>query len=164
MAGIFGESLLISISNETKHGNFSKFGKSRSKIRGKFREEKKNIYQYQSPSFFLKRPCNGKKRPVPMNLPLFTVEAYVPGGGVQNQAENKIEKCLPVGTGTKFYFPSMSQRKTQRCTSQICVTRDRKNHDSQRRDRILRFLLKNIQWRRRPEIADFCPLSWPNAS
>ena len=73
-----------------------------------------------------------------------------------------------------------------------------KNHDSHRRDRILRFFLRpeigqfsphfgaisllnytenletrgknprekiqKIQWRRRPEIADFCPLSWSNAS
>ena len=71
------------------------------------------------------------------------------------------------------------------------------NHDSQRRDRILRPFLRpeigqfsphfgmislpnytenleknekhplekiqKIQWRRRPEIADFCPLSWSNA-
>ena len=79
-------------------------------------------------------------------------------------------------------------------------TWDRKNHDSHRRDRILRFFLrpdigqfsphvgaisllkytvnlekrektlekiqkfKKIQWRQRPEIADFCPLSWSNAS
>ena len=69
------------------------------------------------------------------------------------------------------------------------------NHDSQRRDSVLRFFLRRaifatfwgdsllhiaqksrrkrrkihekiqkIQWRRRPEIADFCPLSWSNAS
>ena len=76
---------------------------------------------------------------------------------------------------------------------------DRKTHDSQRRDGILRFLLRpeigqisphfvaisllnhtgdlerrgrnplaeiknNLQRRRRPEIADFCPLSWSNES
>ena len=29
------------------------------------------------------------------------------GGGVQNQAEKKIEKCLPAGTGTKIYFSRM---------------------------------------------------------
>ena len=41
-----------------------------------------------------------------MNLPFFAVKAYVPGG-VQNQAEKKIEKCLPTGTGTKIYFFSL---------------------------------------------------------
>ena len=69
-----------------------------------------------------------------------------------------------------------------------------KNHDSHRRDRILRDFLhwifatfsrfsgalltklqikpgeraknpvESLQWRRRPEIADFCPLSWSNWS
>ena len=34
----------------------------------------------------------------------FAVEAYVPVE-VQNQAEKKIEKCLPAGPGTKIYFP-----------------------------------------------------------
>ena len=77
---------------------------------------------------------------------------------------------------------------------QILESRDLKDHDSQRRDRILPCFLrseigqfspyfrgdfwltytenlekepknplekiKKIQWRRRPEIADFCPLSW----
>ena len=28
------------------------------------------------------------------------------GGGVQNQAEKIIAKCLPAGTGTKIYFSS----------------------------------------------------------
>ena len=46
----------------------------------------------------------GKKWPVQMNLPFFAVEAYVPGGGVQNQAEKNAKKCLPAGTGTKIYF------------------------------------------------------------
>ena len=79
-----------------------------------------------------------------------------------------------------------------------CLTRNisgQKKHDSQRRDRVLRFFLRpeigqfsphlgllrytenrrkrnkihwrkfqNIQWRRRPEIADFCPLSLSNTS
>ena len=76
-------------------------------------------------------------------------------------------------------------------------SRDRKDHDSQRRDRILRFSppgnraifstfwgdfltksnstpgekgknplekIQKIQWRRHPETAHFCPLSWSNAS
>ena len=48
------------------------------------------------PPPFLKRPCDGaKKRPVPMNLPFFAVEAYVPGE-VQDQAEKKIQK-MPSG-------------------------------------------------------------------
>ena len=34
----------------------------------------------------------------------FAVEAYVPGGGVQNQAEKNSKKCLLAGTGTKIYF------------------------------------------------------------
>ena len=48
----------------------------------------------------------GKTRPVPMNLLCFAVEAYVLGGGVQNQADKNFEKCLPAGTGTTIYFSS----------------------------------------------------------
>ena len=51
----------------------------------------------------------GKKWPVQMNLPFFAVEAYVPGG-VQNQAEKNVKKCLPAGTGTKIYFSSHTLR------------------------------------------------------
>ena len=45
-----------------------------------------------------------------MNLPFFAGEAYVPGG-VQNQAEKKLEKCLPAGTGTKSTFPGQHLRR-----------------------------------------------------
>ena len=45
----------------------------------------------------------GKKWPIPMNLPFFAVEAYVPGGGgVQNQAE-KIRK-MPSGRYQNKFF------------------------------------------------------------
>ena len=36
----------------------------------------------------------------------------------------------------------------------VSLCRDRKNHDSHG--------FKKVQWRRRPKIADFCPLSWSN--
>ena len=42
---------------------------------------KKKVYQYQSPPFSKKAMQWGKNWPVRMNLPFFTVEAYVPGGG-----------------------------------------------------------------------------------
>ena len=67
---------------------------------------KRKPYTSAGPPLFLKRPCNrGKKRSVRKNLPFFAVEAYV-RGGVQNQAE-KFQECLPAGTGTKLYFPSL---------------------------------------------------------
>ena len=63
-------------------------------------------YTGTSPPLFSKKAMPwGKKWPVQMNLPFFAVKAYVPGG-VQNQAEQKFEKCLPAGTGTKIYFSS----------------------------------------------------------
>ena len=70
--------------------------------------EKKNVYRYQSPPFFLKRPCNGEKNGQ-MNFPFFAVEAYVPGG-VRNQAE-KIRKNAfwPVPV-QKFTFPGVDFR------------------------------------------------------
>ena len=33
------------------------------------------------------------------------------GGGVQNQADKKFEKCLPAGTGTKIYFSSKLRKR-----------------------------------------------------
>ena len=58
---------------------------------------KEKTYNNTSPlPPFLKRPCHGEKWPVPMNLPFFAAEAYVPGGGVQNQAETKNRK-MPSG-------------------------------------------------------------------
>ena len=39
----------------------------------------------------------------------FAVKAYIPGGGVQNQAEKNSRKCLPAGTGTKIYFSRLSK-------------------------------------------------------
>ena len=61
-----------------------------------------------APLFSKKATPWGKKWPVQMNLPFFAVKAYVPGGGVQKQAEKKFEKCLPAGTGTKIYFSSVA--------------------------------------------------------
>ena len=81
-------------------------------------------------------------------------------------------------------FSDSHTRKIPASKSKIvCIFRDRKNRDSQRCDRILRFFLRpeigqfllnytkgletkeNIHWRKqRPEIADFCPLSWSNVS
>ena len=60
-----------------------------------------------------------KKWPVPMNLHFFAVEACVPGG-VRNQAEQKIEKCLPAGTGTKIY----SSRKLVEIAPEIAMIRN----------------------------------------
>ena len=71
-------------------------------LKSAFRENK-NVYGTSPPLFSKKAMRWGKKWPVQMNLPFFAVKAYVPGG-VQNQAEKKIEKCLPAGTGTKIYF------------------------------------------------------------
>ena len=41
----------------------------------------------------------------------FRCKSICTGGGVQNQAEKKFEKCLPAGTGTKIYFSSGATRK-----------------------------------------------------
>ena len=46
----------------------------------------------------------GKKWPVPMNLPYFAVEAYVPGPA---SGRKMFEKCLPAGTSTKIDFSSL---------------------------------------------------------
>ena len=57
------------------------------------------------PLFSKKAMPWGEKWPVQMNLPVFAVEAYVPGGGPES-GRKKFEKCLPAGTGTKIYFSS----------------------------------------------------------
>ena len=49
----------------------------------------------------------GKKWPVPMNLPFFAVETYVPGGGSRIRPE-KLKECLPAGTGTKIDFSNLN--------------------------------------------------------
>ena len=99
-------------------------------------------------------------------------------------------------TGKQMRIPPFPLPPPFKCALK---NRDRKNHDSQRRDRILCFFLRpeigqvsphfggdfltelhsepgekgeetlwrklnKSQWRRHPEITDFCPLSWSNAS
>ena len=50
----------------------------------------------------------GEKWPVPMSLPCFAVEAYVPEGESRIRPKKKINKeSLPAGTGTKIYFSSL---------------------------------------------------------
>ena len=48
----------------------------------------------------------GKKMAGTNEFAFFAVEAYVPGGGVQNQAEKNSKECLLAGAGTKIYFSS----------------------------------------------------------
>ena len=47
----------------------------------------------------------GKKMASTNDLPFFAVEAYVPGGGVQNQADKKSEEKKPVPKST---FPEIA--------------------------------------------------------
>ena len=85
--------------------------------------EEKRVPVPLPPLFFKKAMQWGKKWPVQVSLPFFAVEevslpffaveAYVPGG-VQNQAEKKIEKCLPAGAGTKIYFSSVKALQFQK--------------------------------------------------
>ena len=67
-----------------------------------------------SPSPFSKKATQwGKKWPVPMNLPFFTVEAYVPGGGgVQNQAEKSSKNAFrPVAPPKSILFQNFTLPK-----------------------------------------------------
>ena len=52
----------------------------------------------------------GKKWPVPMNLPLVAVEAYVPGGGGSRIRPNKIQKMpsRPISV-PKSTFPDIGE-------------------------------------------------------
>ena len=60
-------------------------------------------YTSTSPPAFSKKATRwGKKWPVPMNLPFFAVEAYVPGVGSRIRPKKKIEKCLSAGTKIDF--------------------------------------------------------------
>ena len=80
-------SLFCALSQEMRHINFFSGGPARQKFRigsSQTCREKNNVYRYQSLPFFLKRPCNGKKWLVPMNLPSFAVEAYVPEGSPES--------------------------------------------------------------------------------
>ena len=51
-----------------------------------------------------------KKWPVQMNLPFFTVRAYVPGGGVRNQAEKNSKNAFRPVPVQKFTFPASGER------------------------------------------------------
>ena len=70
----------------------------------------------------------GKKWPVPMNLPFFAVEAYVPeGGGVGPESgKKKTKKCLPAGTGTKIYFS-----RVKGVTGRDAIVHKRRRNSSQ---------------------------------
>ena len=55
---------------------------------------KREKYTSTSPSSFSKKAMQWGKHAVPTNFPFFAVEAYVPGGDVQNQAEKKSENAF----------------------------------------------------------------------
>ena len=54
--------------------------------------EKKSVYRHQSPSLFLKRPCNGEKWPVLMIFPFFSCRSICTGGGGSRIRPNKKSK------------------------------------------------------------------------
>ena len=71
----------------------------------------RKTYTSTSPPLFLKGPCDGEKKwPVPVNLPFFAVEAYAPGGGVQNQAEKKSKNAFRPAPVPKSPFPANQQK------------------------------------------------------
>ena len=67
--------------------------------------EKKNVYQYQSPRFVLKRPCNGEKMASTHEFAFFRCRS-MRTGGVQNQAENFPKKALQPVPVPKSTFPA----------------------------------------------------------
>ena len=68
----------------------------------------RRTYTSTSPPLFRERPCNGEKIGRYQRICLFfAVEARVLGkGGSRIKPQEKIEKCLPAGTGTKIYVSS----------------------------------------------------------
>ena len=75
----------------------------------------KKTYTSTSPSpFFAKKAMQrGKKYPVPMHLPFFAVETYVPEGrgNGSESGRKEIEKCLPAGTKIDVSSPWQRAKK-----------------------------------------------------
>ena len=67
-------------------------------------QQKKNVYQYQSPPPFYNKAMQWGKMAGTNEFALCSWRSICTGGGGPESGRKKFRKCLPAGTGTKIYF------------------------------------------------------------